>query len=182
MRAVVQRVREASVSVGGDVVGSCGRRAPDSARSRCERRRDRRRPPGREDRSSAHLRERGGTLRPISPGRRGRITRRQPVHAARRQQTPEGSSAPTSRRRRDPRSPSPLRGVSSTPSAHSAFPSRPASSVRGWPSRSSTTGQSRSFSTCRTGIACRRARKRAAYTIGPRCTSARESRAAGKGS
>ena len=91
MVAVVQRVARARVSpaaeAGGEIgSGLCvllGVARGDTSRGRG--------PPRRQDRPAADLRERGGQVRPLASryGRRG--ARRQPVHAARRQQTPKGT-------------------------------------------------------------------------------------------
>ena len=97
MRAVVQRVRDASVGVAGETVAEIGTgvvvllgvASGDTVADA--------RPPRGKGRATAGLRERRRPLRPLAARRLRRGARREPVHADRGQQAPEGQLDPTSR-------------------------------------------------------------------------------------
>ena len=97
--------------------------------------------PRREARAAPGLRERRRPLRSLAPRRRRRGARREPVHAARRQQASEGNSTELLGRREARGRRAADRDVRARRSARTASASRPASSGRGWRSSSSTTAR-----------------------------------------
>ena len=148
LKAVVQRVAEARVRVGGEIVGEIGRgllvllgvargdgpRRPSGWPARSRGCGSSRTPTGQFDRSVR---------------RRGRVgAGREPVHAARGYDA-KGNRPELHARQRARSRPSRSTRRSAPRCAAAASPWRRASSARGWRSSSSTTGRSRSCSTPR---------------------------------